>query len=270
MQTIPMPSTQPHHHHAERSTASQAIRAVLGKTLGRLHRPRELAKFFIGHGRHAVVDAAAELHSQVPQVAFEDLFPEADIGNVPLANLRRKRHGWNVKLHEQIYLWAAVQGLKPKQLFEFGTFDGGSTRCFAEAAPDDAVITTIDLPVELFDKQDPEAFDGTRVGEQYKSSPAAHKIKQIRADASTYDFTSLAGTMDFIFVDAAHDYPHGLSDSRAALKLVNPSTGVIIWHDFEPYWHGLVHAILEATAGQPLCRLAGTSMGVLRMATTPA
>jgi predicted O-methyltransferase YrrM len=241
------------------------MRSFFGQTLGSVLKPSAVKDLVVRQARHLVGDDAARVHGQVPAIAFEDLFPEADIGVVPLANLRRKRHGWNVKLHEQVYLWAAVAGLRAKNIFEIGTFDGGSTRCLAEAAPDDAVVTTIDLPVEMFDQQDPESFDGTRVGEQYLSSPARQKIKQIRADATTFDFSPFNGTMDFVFVDAAHDYPHGLADSRTALKLAKPDGGVIVWHDFEPYWHGLVHAILEATTGHPLRRLAGTSMAVLRM-----
>jgi len=73
--------------------------------------------------------------------------------------------------------------------------------------------------------------------------------------------------MDFVFVDAAHDHPNGLTDSTNALKMVKPG-GIIAWHDFEPYWSGLVHAICDVTIGLPLRRLAGTSMAVLQMHTS--
>jgi hypothetical protein len=56
------------------------------------------------------------------------------------------------------------------------------------------------------------------------------------------------------FVGAAHDYPHGLADSRTALRLVRPG-GVVLWHDFNAHFPGLVHAIIEAAPGLPLKRL---------------
>ena len=175
------------------------------------------------------------------------------------------RHGWNVKLHEEIYLTAAVKALQPRTIFEIGTFDGNTTRRLAEAAPENAIVHTLDLPEDAFDAtQGPESFRGSRVGECYSQSPAVGKIRQIRADATTFDFSPFGSGVDFVFVDAAHDYPHGLADSRNALAMVRPG-GTIIWHDFEPYWSGLVQAICEATHGLPLRRLAGTSFAVLRM-----
>jgi Methyltransferase domain len=72
--------------------------------------------------------------------------------------------------------------------------------------------------------------------------------------------------IDLVFVDAAHDYPHGLADSRTALRLVRPG-GVILWHDFNPQFPGLVHAIIEATDELPLKRLGmHTTLGFLTYA----
>ncbi len=245
--------------------AIRALAATVGQTLLNVGRPRKLLEFIKSYIKFPVEYVAAQAQAAVPAVSFAELFaPPGDV-DLRVDPTSFGRHGWNVKLHEEIYLSAAVAVLKPKTIFEIGTFDGNTTCRLAEAAPPDATVYTIDLPEDAFDAtQGPESFSGARVGERYKQSIARHKIKQFRADATTFDFSPYHGQVDFIFVDAAHDYPHGLCDSRTALKLVRPG-GTVVWHDFEPYWSGLVHAICEVTRGLPLKRLGGTSMAVLRV-----
>lgn len=38
--------------------------------------------------------------------------------------------------------------------------------------------------------------------------------------------------------------------------------GVVVWDDFEPYWHRLVNGICDEMGGRTFCRLAGTSLAV--------
>jgi hypothetical protein len=64
-----------------------------------------------------------------------------------------------------------------------------------------------------------------------------------------------------VLVDGGHGYEHGVTDTRTALQLVAPG-GLILWDDFEPYWHGLVRGICHEMQGRALSRLAGTSFGV--------
>jgi predicted O-methyltransferase YrrM len=246
-----------------RSIPLRAFAAAMDYTLMSASKPRRLVDFAKALLKFPVEYRAAHAQQAVPAATFGQLFGQPENLSLSVDPAALDRHGWNVKLHEEVYLSAAVQAVKPLRIFEIGTFDGNTTRCLAEAAPDTAEIFTIDLPEEMFDAtQGPEAFNGSQVGERYRDSPARAKIQQIRADATAFDFSPYYRTIDFVFVDASHDYPHGLTDTRNALRMVRPG-GAIIWHDFEPYWSGLVHAICEATAGQPLKRLSGTSFAVL-------
>jgi predicted O-methyltransferase YrrM len=247
------------------SVPIRAIASTAQNTLLSIFRPSRIRDFAVGWTKFPVGFAASRAHNAVPAVVFSELFKNTDQLNQTINGASLDRHVWNVKLHEEIYLSAAIQSISPDRIFEIGTFDGNTTRRMAEAAPDTARVFTIDLPEAMFDAtQIPDSFCGSRVGERYLDSPARSKIKQIRADTTTFDFTPYHESIDLVFVDAAHDYPHGLADSRTALKIVRPG-GTIFWHDFEPYWSGLVHAICEATAGLPLRRLAGTSFAVLRV-----
>jgi Methyltransferase domain len=88
------------------------------------------------------------------------------------------------------------------------------------------------------------------------------RIKQLFGNSLEFDFSPYERSIDLVFVDAAHDYPHGFPDSRTALRLVRPG-GVVLWHDFIAHFPGLVHAIIEATAGLPL-KLSNGSQCTLR------
>jgi len=243
-----------------RSAAAIAHEAVTG-----FRQPAGLVRFVKSLIKFPVEYRAARAHQAIPVASFLEVFPETASLTLTAPPSSLGRHGWNVKLHEEMLLGAAVAAIQARQIFEIGTFDGGTTRRLAESAPDDATVYTMDLPEDAFDaSQSPTAFNGSRVGEKYRASAAASKVRQIRHDAATFDFGPYRGRMDFVFVDAAHDHPHGLCDSKNALTLVRPG-GVVVWHDFEPYWSGLVHAVCEATTGLPLRRLGGTSMAAVRM-----
>ena len=64
-----------------------------------------------------------------------------------------------------------------------------------------------------------------------------------------------------MLVDAGHEYENGVADTLNALRIVRPG-GIILWDDFEPYWHGLVRGICDAMESRKLCRLAGTALAV--------
>lgn len=242
----------------------RSLSVILKNTLFSIHKPKRLLNFLRDVLRRPLVYEATLAYDRVPAETFAKLFPQFESCHVELRRGQVDRHGWNVKLHEEILLGQIALTTKAMTIFEIGTFDGGTTRRLAEDSLPGAVVYTIDLPEDRFDAtQGPEAFSGSRVGEKYRNSAMASKVKQIRADTSTFDFSSFYEKIDFVFVDAAHDYPHGLKDSINAIHIVRPG-GVVVWHDFEPYWSGLVHAVCEATAGLPLKRIAGTSMAVLR------
>ncbi len=102
---------------------------------------------------------------------------------------------------------------------------------------------------------------GSQVGAAYRDSPAAPRITQLLADSLTFDAGDHAGRYDLVLVDGGHEYAHGVADTRTALRLVAPG-GLVVWDDFQPYWHGLVRGICQEMAGRRLGRLAGTAFGV--------
>lgn len=176
---------------------------------------------------------------------------------------RGTRHDWSLGAAEQIVLQLLIQQRAVSSAFEIGTFNGGTTRLIAESLPEKGRVVTLDLPPAEFDRtQTPSNFSGDRVGVAYRDSPAVGKVTQIRCDSLGYDFSQHAGEFDLVLVDGAHDYTHGYSDTLAALEIVAPG-GIVLWDDFEPYWHGLINGILDAVGDAPVGTLAGTAFGVL-------
>jgi predicted O-methyltransferase YrrM len=248
---------------SDATTYTTVQRRAIAPIYLRLASPPNLLRYARSALRLPLEQDAARRIASIPETDFSALFPDVENLHLDVPDESLSRHGWNVKLHEEILLRASVRATAPKRVFEIGTFDGGTTRYLAEAAPDDATVFTLDLPDEEFDAtQSPTGLSATCVGEKHKRSPAAHKVTQLRGNSTTFDFSPYENTIDFVFVDAAHDYSHGLIDSRTALRLAKPG-GMIFWHDFDAYWHGLIHAITQATTGLPLRRLAGTALAVL-------
>lgn len=204
--------------------------------------------------------AAARI-AALPVVEVADLTGDAEQITVALPP-RTSRHAWSLGAAEQMILQAIVKARACTTAFEIGTFNGGTTRLLAEALPDHGRVWTIDLPEQEFDStQSPRDFTGRKVGVAYRDSTASPRITQLYGNSLTFDFSEFGGSADLVLVDGGHEYEHGLADSATALALVKAG-GVVLWDDFEPYWHGLVNGICEAMEGRRLGRLAGTSLAV--------
>lgn len=139
----------------------------------------------------------------------------------------------------------AVKWLEPLILVEFGTGYGRSTRIMAENSPHNARVLTVDLPDEVRETiETPYSTDllyvrmkQHEIGEKYKNSKYANKILQVRADATSPEFTKtlddfLDGKkIDLALIDAAHDYDTTKTLFELALPRIREG-GVIINDDY--------------------------------------
>jgi SAM-dependent methyltransferase len=194
----------------------------------------------------------------VPVATIPELFPGKELGPISIPPESLDQQTWHVRLDEEVLIGLAVKAVGARRIFEIGTFEGGTTLLLADKAGEGAEVFTLDLPESEF------AWTWTEIGSKYRGAAAEPRIRQLSGDSLEFDFSPYDGSIDLVFVDAAHDYPHGIADSRTALRLVRPG-GVILWHDFDEHFPDLVHAIIEATAGLPLRRLGNlTSLAFLR------
>jgi SAM-dependent methyltransferase len=196
----------------------------------------------------------------VPVATFPELFPGKQAGPISIPPESLDWQIFHIRLDEEVLIGLTVQALGARRIFEIGTFEGGTTRFLADKAGEGAEVFTLDLPEAEF------AWSWTQTGRKFRGSAVGPRIKQLFGNSLEFDFSPYERSIDLVFVDAAHDYPHGFADSRTALRLVRPG-GVVLWHDFIAHFPGLVHAIIEATAGLPLKRLGmDTTLAFLRTA----
>ncbi len=151
------------------------------------------------------------------------------------------------RIGETQILSALVAYVKPRTIFEIGTYNGFTTLHFAYNTPEDATIYTLDLPpdYEITPKDGKVSYDDLLVIELskqnidrrfYKKDPHGRKIKDLFGDSQTFDYKPYHGKMDLVFIDGNHSYDFVKFDTENAFKMLSPS-GIIIWHDFDYIIH---------------------------------
>jgi predicted O-methyltransferase YrrM len=148
----------------------------------------------------------------------------------------------NVSIAELKLILHLLLASKARAAFEFGTSDGRTTLNLAANSPEDARVYTLDLPRE-------------RLGERFRGTTYEPKITQLISESTKFDFSPYFHSMDFVFIDAGHDYKYVLNDSLAAMKLLRDGKGTIVWHDYSASWSGVVEALHELFLTEP--RLSG-------------
>jgi predicted O-methyltransferase YrrM len=202
-----------------------------------------------------------ERQGRAPSVPILELYPELAKTPVRLGDVTFRPAGMDPT---DLYCLAALATIRqPTTIFEFGTYEGATTRHLAAAAPA-ASIWTIDLPEDVpaplrSDPSDP--FLG--VGYRFSTAPEEQRITQLYGDTQTFDFTPWQGQMDFIVVDASHGYDGVKADSENALRMLGPS-GLIVWDDYCPLWATVVRAVDDFAREHRLTvvRLASTEIAI--------
>lgn len=182
-----------------------------------------------------------------------------------------KKQNGNVRISELGILATLAAGCEDgTNLFEIGTFDGRTTLNLALNSPPKCQIYTLDLPSDqatmypialgerhMIDKPQP----GARYEKYGRVFPAAiARIHQLLGDSGTFDYTPYRKTCSLVFVDGSHAYDYAMSDTRAAMQLVNRK-GMIVWHDYG-IWEGVTSALeeLEEREHYGLRNIRGTSL----------
>lgn len=222
---------------------NQAVRAagigirniLLGanlRSLSKLLRPRQLAFY----STQALFFYDSLFRSGLPVRNVRDVLPHGDFAEVSL--FLDSDDFWINDMpsggSDLISLCLITRLVRPKRIFEIGTYRCYTALQFAANAPD-AEIFTLDLPqgsstvlpITLMD----EVFGPMEKGEPLAGRKDAARIHRLLGDSATFDFTPYAKNIDLFFIDGAHTYEYVKNDTLKALECCHPGS-VIAWHDY--------------------------------------
>jgi len=203
------------------------------------------------------------INSRVETRAIDVLFP--GILSEPVRIFPIPPHPFNVSWHELVLLAAITRHLKPKQIFEFGTFDGRTSLHLAANAPDDGVLHTIDITAGAFDFGADSGFcEPVSVGRWICGRILDPHIVAITGDSATYDFSAFRGRTDLVFIDADRGEAAVLRDSAAAFEML-ASGRVVIWHDYLML-DSVTKALTGLAEGRKIFHVSGTTLALTRNA----
>jgi len=218
-----------------------------------IYNPHETQKFV--HQVLSAVDLETD-DNILKSVSIEEKIPGG--GDIQIVGkYYSQRNGGTQILMELSSLAYLVKQIKPKIIFEIGTFVGRTTRLLASNSSKDCQIITLDLPISVVTH---------KIGEDYINTPEESRIQQEYGDSRTFDFNPWTEKCDFVWVDANHDYNFVVNDTENALKILRPG-GWIGWHDYRhsAWWSGVTRYIRTLKHQYPnIIHIRGTTIVLLQ------
>ncbi len=208
-------------------------------SLARHVRDKQFAREWLSAGLRA------DLAPRAPAQEVFDAFPDVVEQVVSMGDVVYRP--FNMDPTERFCVGALARMLRPRRIFEFGTYDGATTLLLARAAPE-ALVTTFDLPPDAVEQTGGVVAEQLGMvggaGSKFRGVPESDRIVQLYGDSREFDATPYRSSMGMVVVDGSHDYDCVRADSENALRMLAPG-GVIVWDDYAPRWAGVVRAVDE-------------------------
>jgi predicted O-methyltransferase YrrM len=195
-----------------------------------LRRPREAAYYASECG---FLKRALYPNRDLPQRHVYEVFGNQDLSVTILpeiaAEWMRPVGSFTADL---LALCMICRAIKPKMIFEIGTFHGAGTLHLAANAPE-AEVFTLDLPLESATALNVTTVDRLHIAARTRADwmSGAKRISRVYGDSATFDFSPWRGKIDLFFIDGAHSYEYVRNDTMKGLDCCRPN-GVIAWHDY--------------------------------------
>ena len=172
-------------------------------------------------GSKAHVISAYGLEDGLPTVDLMDLFPSLSDTIDRYSFLDGTSRPTDLVL-----LRGLAKRIGAKRYVEFGTWKGES---LANVAPlvEEAVAITFS-EAEMRSQGFPEG--AVRAARCFSSDMPNVRIHE--HNTQTFDFTSLKGNCDLVFIDADHEWKGVSVDTANAFDLLRDDRSIIVWHDY--------------------------------------
>jgi cephalosporin hydroxylase len=163
--------------------------------------------------------------------------------------------GWFGRHEQQFYEHQVAIAASPARFVEVGSWMGRSSTCMAEAIRNSGKQIDFWCVDTWRGSEEHQQFGVVREDALFQNfltniAPFRDFIQPLRMSsleaATTFDSESL----DFVFLDAAHDFANVVADIEAWLPKVRP-TGVIAGHDYLSCWPGVVQAVEAKFGARP-------------------
>lgn len=170
------------------------------------------------------------------------------------------------------YLALICAAIRPKTVFEFGTYRGRTALNFALNTPEGCRVFTLDIPkherqerMSHVNAADRWIMGQSETGIDYHDRDVSTKIEQLFGDSRSFDFRPFSGQIDLVFVDGGHDYEVARSDTRNALLMLSQG-GVIVWDEFANYgdYYDVMRAVLDELPADEVVQIENTQLAVYR------
>ena len=193
--------------------------------------------------------------------------------------------GGGMSFDELAHLARVTRTLKPKTVFEIGTYNGLATSVFMLNSEPGTRIFTLDLPIgpdggeEREGRGDEHAASAALseylltdkhlvASRQLGQVPRALGLQsytQLLCDSIVFDPEPYLDSVDLGLIDGAHDVVHVRNDTVKMARMISAS-GMVFWHDYGG--KGILRPLasyLESVAVHcPLYRVPGTTLAWAR------
>jgi predicted O-methyltransferase YrrM len=208
-----------------------------------------------------VIDPACDLLA-LRSCGVDDLREDVGAASIIQLAMFPKTHA-SISVLEFSCLIMLMKRAKAARVFEFGTHLGVSITQLVLNLPPESVVYTLDLPEDSPTTQYAIASPTEKALTHEKNKgllippELKPRITFLKHDSATFDESPYAGRIDFVFVDAAHDYEYVKNDSEKGWRMLR-SGGIMAWHDVRHQDPGVVRYLLESSY-QPV-RILGTAL----------
>lgn len=234
--------------------AGEPLPAAISEPAALLEHCRKHASGLV-HIRPKVIFTKIEASTPAP-VSMKLNLPSSGIGSITLL--------------EAAIIVSLIKLIRPRAIFEFGTFLGYSSALLVENSSDDCAVYSLDLgeshigakPLTSYSDAElrrhgdvnDEYLRGAQsiAGPRYTTTLSAAdqaRLHLLKQDSRHFDPSThgLAGAVDIVFIDGGHDTETVTIDTANARKMIGDS-GVMIWHDFASNIHGDVTTFVNKLA----------------------